>query len=120
MQRRESSFVERAIVFDLFPRHVHLHLPTGRDKYQSITGMITSAVFIVALLTIFVIHAVLEADAGDATGFRLFMRLLIDFAGIALLLYGICWLVVRSTTKNELENYLVSEMFKSEGQKRQR
>ena len=119
-QRKSSGCVERSIVFDVFPRHVHLHLPTGRDKYQSITGMITSAIFFVALITIFLIHAVLEVNAADVTGVRLYIRLPIDFGGIAVVLYAICWLFVRLSTKNELENYLVSEMFKSMGRKRQR
>ena len=74
----------------------------------------------VALTIIFLIHAILEASAGDFTGFRLVMRLIIDFVGIALFLYGICWIVVRLATKNELENYLVSELFKSDGLKRPR
>ena len=80
--------------------------------------MVTSAIFILVLVIIFSIHIALEAKAGDATGFRLFMRLIIDLAGIALVLYGICWLVVSCLTKHEMENYLVSEMFRSDGKKR--
>ena len=39
------------------------------------------------------------------------MRLAVDFAGLALFLYAIGWALTRCCTKNQMENYLVSEMF---------
>ena len=66
----------------------------------------------------------LEIDATDTETngdtFRLIMRLVADLGGIALVLYSLCWVLVRLCTENQLENYLVSELFKSDGAKRER
>ena len=76
-------------------------------------------------MAIFAVHALLEIEVAYTTSsndieyegndwkffFLLISRLVGNFGGIAVVLYGICWVLARCCTRNQLENYLVSELF---------
>ena len=56
--------------FDAFPRRLHLHLPSGKDKYQTCWGLLFTIIMILLLCT-YVVYAVvarneqLDDDAPD-------------------------------------------------------
>ena len=105
--------------FDLFARKLHLNFPSGRDKFETCSGIFFSFCFMITLVTVFASYAIIEWDhiTGDEKElasrdyFRLIVRLAVDLAGLALFLYAIGWALTRCLTKNQMENYLVSEMF---------
>ena len=57
---------------DMFPRRLHLHFPSGKDKYQSVWGTIFSililVIMIVAILNAFVIDIIPEEDSSSDSG----------------------------------------------------
>ena len=57
---------------DMFPRRLHLHFPSGKDKYQSVWGTIFSiligVVMIVAILDAFVLDIIPEDDSESDSG----------------------------------------------------
>ena len=44
---------------DLFPRRVHLRLPSGRDKFQTCVGGFLSIIYLTCLIIVFAIYAVI-------------------------------------------------------------
>ena len=67
----------------------------------------------VALLAIFTIYVQFELEAqdtDDSISFRLVVRLMAEFGGFALVIYSLCWALVRLCTRYQLENYLASEL----------
>ena len=53
--KQASAFGEMLIKMDMFPRRLHLHFPSGKDKYQSVWG----ASFSILLWVIVLVYTIM-------------------------------------------------------------
>ena len=107
---------------DLFPRRVHLRLPSGNDKFKTCVGGFLSIIFLAAVIIIFAIYSTIvvletldEAEGDEWKGFvpmfKLCVRLVADLGGVSIVLYILLKSIARCCTRNQLEDYLVTEIF---------
>ena len=94
---------------DLFARRLHLNFPSGRDKFDTCTGVFVSFCYVVTLMAVFGLYLVYEwqevssdeeKELGYPDWFRLGVRLVVDFVGLALFLYAIGWVLNRCCTRH--------------------
>ena len=87
---------------DLFPRRVHLYLPSGQDKFHSTSGLVISFLYMATLLATFgaYVQQELEFEETNLLSLRPVVRLMGEFGGLAFILYALFWAIARLCSRN--------------------